>query len=67
MKELRIKKMVKVLKTIIVFSYLVAYISGAMFISSTISFTRCIHVFVIIALIIIFSWLTVEILEAKER
>lgn len=60
------RKMIKVLKTIMVICYFLAFLSAGRYQLGWVSFTKCIHDIVINALVVLLNWLTIEILEAKK-
>ena len=62
------RKMIKLLKIIMVICYILAFGSASRYQLELITFTRCIHDMVINALVIIFNWLTIEVLNCyRER
>ena len=62
------RKAIKILKIIMVICYVLAFGSASRYQLELITFTRCIHDMVINALVIIFNWLTIEVLNCyRER
>lgn len=58
------RKVIKILKVIIVICYILAFSSASRYQLELITFTKCIHDMVINALVIVFNWLTIEVLKA---
>lgn len=61
-----IRKTIKLLKIIMVICYVLAFSSVSRYQLELITFTRCIHDMVINALVIIFNWLTIEVLNCYK-
>lgn len=61
------RKAIKILKIIMVICYILAFGSASRYQLELITFTRCIHDMVINALVIIFNWLTIEVLSSYRN
>lgn len=61
------RRIIKILKVIIVICYILAFGSASRYQLELITFTRCIQDMAINALVIIFNWLTIEVLKAYRR
>lgn len=58
------RKVIKILKAIIVICYILAFGSVSRYQLDMITFARCIQDMAINALVIIFNWLTIEVIKA---
>ena len=58
------RKVIKILKAIIVICYVLAFGSASKYQLDMITFAKCIQDMVINALVIVFNWLTIEVLKA---
>lgn len=58
------EKVIKLLKIIIAICYIVAFGSASKYQLELITFTRCLHDMTINALVIVFNWITIEVLES---